>query len=346
MTYIIKTVIKFYIAISFICSTCLVLANNEGTGGITVVPEKLGVAEFYEKYVAIGECRFASGKDYFARVNGKVNYILDSANGKVSKGDIIIAIDEDIAERLKTQAEANLYLAESNYLRDSLLFKKKVISEEVIIKSKSTMEQARSEYAKALSNYDDMIIQAPDDGEVGVIKAKVKDEVKSGDYLFSLITKSNFHVFVELPESMRRRILITDIVKAKTPQGEEITGKILAISDYLSNNGTITAKLEFPYTDELIHGSFIETEFIFNKHTALALPEKAVLKNNRGNFVYAIAKDNQVKQIFVTLGVRTDNRIELLSNELKEGDLIVIDGLTKIIDGSKVTLIEKDEVGS
>jgi multidrug efflux pump subunit AcrA (membrane-fusion protein) len=61
-----------------------------------------------------------------------------------------------------------------------------------------------------------------------------------------------------------------------------------------------------------------------------------VLKNNRGDFVYAVTPENKVKQVFVTLGVRTNNMIELLSNELKEGDLIVLDGLTKVHDGAEV----------
>ena len=74
------------------------------------------------------------------------------------------------------------------------------------------------------------------------------------------------------------------------------------------------------------------------------LPEKAVLKNNQGDFVYAITPENKVKQIFVTLGVRANNMIELLSNELKEGDLIVLDGLTKVYDGAEV-VINTDNIG-
>ena len=88
----------------------------------------------------------------------------------------------------------------------------------------------------------------------------------------------------------------------------------------------------------MLHGAFVETDIIFNKHQALALPEKAVLKNNQGDFVYVITSENKVKQVFVTLGVRTNNMIELLSDELKEGDMIVLDGLTKVYDGAEVVV--------
>lgn len=308
-----------------------------------VVPHKLSSEGFYEKYTAIGECKFANSKDYFARVNGKVEFVSGTQGDKVSKGQIVIAIDKEIAEKLKSQAEADLYLAESNYSRDLLLLKKKVISEEGLNQSKAALEKAKNDHAKALNTYNDMVIKAVDDGYIGVVKADVSDEVQVGDYLFSLTTNSIFYIFVELPETMRKKVLTSDEVQVRTKEGKVIPGKILAVSDYLSNNGTITAKLEFPYTEELLHGSFVEVEVTFNKHKALALPEKAVLKNNQGNFVYAITSENKVKQVFVTLGVRTNSVIELLSNELKEGDSIVIDGLTKIYDGAEVEIKEEKQ---
>lgn len=305
---------------------------------IAVIPEKLTMSEFYEKHTVVGQVKLTNSKDYFAKIKGRVDFISASQGTKISKGDVVMILDKEIAETSKSQAEANLHLMQSNYDRDLSLFKKKIISEEVANKSKSNLEQAKNEYAKVLTTYQNMVIKAMDDGYIGVIKANIADDVKEGDYLFSILTKSDFHIFVELPQILRGRILDSDVVYAHAEQGKLLTGKILAISDYLSNNGTITAKFEFPYSDYFLHGSFVETDIIFNKHKALALPEKAILKNNQGNFVYAITPENKVKQLFVTLGVRTNDMIELLSDELKEGSLIVLDGLTKVYDGAEVII--------
>ncbi len=317
-------------------------ANN--VDKIIITPEKLSIAEFYEKHTAIGQAKLANSKDYFAKVKGKVNFISSIQGSKVSKDDIIIAIDREIAETSKSQAEASLHMAESNYNRDLSLLKKKIISEEIINKSKTSLETARNDYTKAISTYKDMVIKAMEDGYIGVIKTNVADEIKEGDYLFSITTKSNFYIFVELPQILHGRIVTSDTVNAHGENGEIIPGKILALSNYVSANGTINTKLEFPYNDYLLHGAFVETDIIFNKHKALGLPEKAVLKNNQGDFVYVITPENKVKQIFVTLGVRANNMIELLSNELKEGDLIVLDGLTKVYDGAEV-VINTDDIG-
>jgi RND family efflux transporter MFP subunit len=307
---------------------------------IQVNPSRLAFAGFYEKYIAIGQSKLSNSKDYFARVAGKVDYISDVQGSELAKNDILITIDRDIAEKLKAEAEANLYLAQSNYDRDLSLLKKKIISEEGINKSKLSLEQAKNEYTKALNTYDDMVIKAPEGGYVGVVKANIGDEVKIGDYLFSLIAKSDFYVFVELPQIMHGKVSTNDVVTVKNQHNKVTYGKILAISDYVSNNGTITAKLEFPYSNDLLHGAFVEAEIVFNRHKALALPEKAVLKNNQGDFIYVITPENKAKQVYVKLGIRTNDMIELLSTELKEGDMIVVDGLTKVYDGAAVIVQE------
>ncbi len=328
---------KLLVLIFVACYNFVVHAN----GAVSVIPSKVVIADFYEKYVAIAQFKNIESKDYFAKTDGKVDFVLDEQGAKIPRGTILLSIDGDIADQMKNDAKANLYLAESTYNRDLSLLKKKVTSQEVLNASKAALEKAKTSYVKTLHSYDNMVIQAPYDSYVGVIKTKIGDEVKVGDYLFSLTTKSDFYAFAELPEIMRGKILVTDDVNIALQNGDVIDGKILSISDYVSNNGTITAKLWFPYNEHLTHGAFIETNIIFNKHSALGLPEKSVLKNNEGDFVYKITPEKKVERVFLKLGVRTNNMIELLSGNLQKNDLIVLDGLTKIYEGSEVILDQK-----
>ncbi len=328
---------------NFITLLCLVFLFEQKTfaqniSKIIITPAKLSIAEFHEKHTAIGQVKLVNSKDYFAKTKGTVDFIFDKQGGEISKDTIVLTIDREIAETMKSQAEANLYMAEYNYNRDLALFEKNIIKEEGVNKSKTTLEQARNDYKKVISTYKDMVIKSTDNASIGVIKANIGDVVKEGDYLFSITTKSDFYIFVELPEILNGKILNSDIVQAYGENGKPIQGKIVAISNYVSDNGTITAKLIFPYNDYLLHGSFVETDIIFNKHKALGVPEKAVLKNNQGDFIYVITPENKAKKTFVTLGIRTNNMIELLSDDVKEGDLIVLDGLTKIYDGSEIII--------
>ena len=309
---------------------------------IDVMPTKIISYDFQDKFVAIGQCKSENSKTYHAKINGTIDSISIIQGKNVLKDDILITIDSAIANATKSKAEASFESTKSIHKRDLSLLAKKIISKEVSDKSKVALEIARADLATANNIYNNMIIKAPFDGYVGVVHARNGDDVKTGDYLFSLVAKGNKTIFVELPEILYGKIDQNSDVFAFDINKNKAQGSIVAVSNYLNDNGTITAKLTFPNDTKIMHGSYVETEIIFDKHKALALPEKTLLKNNKGNFVYTISEDSLVKQVYVKTGIRTNEMIEIISPDLKEGDSIIMDGLTKIYDGAKVSIIKQD----
>ncbi len=313
---------------------------------IDVIPTKIVSYNFQEKFVAIGQCKSENSKTYHAKINGTIDSISIIQGKNVLKNDILITVDSAIAKATKSKAEASFESAKSIHERDLSLLAKKIISNEVSDKSKVALEIARADLATANNVYDNMIIKAPFDGYVGVVHARNGDDIKLGDYLFSLVANGHKTIFIELPETLYGKIDKNSDVFAFDIKKEKARGSILAVSNYLNDNGTISAKLSFPHETKIMHGSYVETEITFNKHKALALPEKTVLKNNKGNFIYTISEENIVKQIYVQTGTRTDKMIEIISSELKEDDSVIMEGLTKVYDGAKVAIIEKDSLES
>lgn len=307
---------------------------------ILVKPEKIGHFEFYNKFTAISRCEFETSRDYYAKVAGTVEEVSVVQGAYVTKGSALIVIDKNLAEATKTQGEAGFQFAEENYHKDVSLLAKKIISKEALSNSKVALEQSRIELAKSINTYEDMIIKAPFNGYVGVIRANPGDEVKVGDYLFSFIAEANKILFLELPENLLGKIDENTVVNVKDTDNKDVVGKIIASTGYVSNTGTVTVKAVFPKETKLVHGSYVSVNLVYARHKGLAIPEKAVLKNDEGNFVYKITQGNSVKQVYITPGIRTGEMIELLSGDIAENDLIVIDGLTKVYDGAVVELIK------
>lgn len=318
------------------------IANGEILESVGIVPTKIISYNFQDQFTAVGQCKLEKSKTYHAKVDGTINSISIIQGKNVSKDDVLITIDSAIAKAQKSKAEASFESAKSIHERDLSLLAKKIISKEVSDKSKVALEIARADLANANNTHNNMIITAPFDGYVGVVHARTGDDVKMGDYLFSLISNGNKTIFVELPETLFGKIDKNSEIFALDIDNNRARGSVLAVSNYLNDNGTITAKLAFPYETRIIHGSYVETNIIFNKHRALALPEKTILKNNKGNFVYAISEENKIKQIYVETGTRTDNMIEIISDDLKEGGLVVLEGLTKVYEGVQVQIIEEE----
>ena len=326
--------------LALICLSPIAYASVQDI--IDIETTKIEYHDFYEKFTAIGQSRAENSKTYYAKIAGTIDSIAITQGQEVKQGDVLLTIDSEIAHAIKTKAEASFASAQSTYDRDFSLWKKKIISKEGLDKSKVALETAKFDLATQNDKYQNMIIKAPFDGSIGVVPTQVGNDTKTGDYLFTIIASGEKIIFVELPESLNGKINNNSEVSVQDITGNKVLGKIAAISNYLNDNGTITAKLSFPPDTKILHGSYVETEMIFDRHKGLALPEKVVLKNSKGNFVYKVAQDNKAKQIYVTTKTRSDDLIEISSDELQAADPIVLEGLTKIYDDALVRVIEEE----
>lgn len=305
---------------------------------INVRAEQIVEKNFASHYQAVGLCREELSKEYNAKVEGVVDNVLVSNDQQVTKGQVIITIDQAIAEATKNKATEIYNTAEKSHQRDLSLFKKDILSKEAIDHSQVALENAKLDLALAIKQHEDMIITAPFDGIVGVIHPQIGDNIKLGDYLFTIISPGTKHIILELPENLYQKITLQSEVFVTDLDGKKIAGKIVSISDYLKNNGALSAKVSFSNDAHILHGSYVTVDFVFNHHTGLAANGKGVLKNNTGNFVYKI-EDGKAKQIYVTTSSRSEADVEVASPDLAIGDLIITEGLTKISEGSSVSII-------
>ena len=314
--------------------------NADWQKPIFIKPVMVCSAELFDKFNVAGLLRNDKNHDYYANVAGIVDFISQQQGQTIAKGDLIIGIDRALAETIRSKAQAALHLANVSYIRDQALFTKKVISFDTLDKSKLALEQAKYELAQAINTYNNMVITAPFDGEIGVSKLRMGDHVNVGDYLFSIVAGQAKTIILELPESLRKAVHTNTEVKITDSFGNVATSNVSSISQYLSENGTVRIQVNLDDKPQFTHGSYVQAELTVNKHQGLAVPSLAVLQNENGNFVYQISDNNLIKQVYVKLGTRTNNLIEIISDNLNEGDQIVLEGLTKVQDGVTVKILD------
>ncbi len=91
---------------------------------------------------------------------------------------------------------------------------------------------------------------------------------------------------------------------------------------------------------EIIPGSLLEVEILYNEKDALSIPDTSILYEGSKNFVYKIVEDNIIKKTEVEIGVRNNGNLEILKG-LSEGDQIIAEGLTKVRPGMKIKPISQ-----
>ena len=88
-------------------------------------------------------------------------------------------------------------------------------------------------------------------------------------------------------------------------------------------------------------GMFARVAFNFGNADHIVVPDLAVVKQSGINdrYVFVLNKDNTVSYTKVVLGQRLGNAYEILSG-LEDGDRVVTAGMSRLIDGTAVKIVE------
>ncbi len=122
----------------------------------------------------------------------------------------------------------------------------------------------------------------------------------------------------------------TDISVSSSTDTITLRGKI-------ANPVRTSAKEGGPTQRTLTDGEFVGiTVAGIEPIEALAVPRAAVLSDQQGNYVYIVGADNKAEQRRITLGQSTPE-LAVVAAGLKEGEMVVLDGIQRVRPGSPVT---------
>jgi membrane fusion protein, multidrug efflux system len=111
--------------------------------------------------------------------------------------------------------------------------------------------------------------------------------------------------------------------------------------------GTIKLKALFPNTDEgLFPQQFVNVVLLLDTmHGATLVSQAAVQRGAPGTYVYVVNADQTVSVRKVTLGPGDPTNVSITQG-LKPGEIVVVDGADRLKDGAKVLLRKPGAAGS
>lgn len=342
-SYCVKGAIRAFLSLFLILLWLSVYGQKVSDKAVLVKTTNAKEMLFYDPYNVVGKVENSESQDFFANTVGKITFITSKQGSFVSKGDNIISIYAEMAESMIKASRAKYNSAKLSYDRGVKLVAQDFESKDSLEKLRNNLEIAESDLRSAEIKYRDMIIGAPFDGVIGSIDKKIGDDVKVGDYLFSIIgTLPSKRVVLHVPQrvlqhvSLSTNVFIPSAASEDLLTNEPIKIKISSISKYIaedSGNSTVICTTED--APNLLHGAFVNAELRLYEHMGVALPIQAVQRDSKGSYIY-IVRENLSKRKYVNVGISLNNYIEILGEKIEDLENVVLEGTTKLYDGARV----------
>jgi len=302
-------------------------------------------------------------------VDGPLIAVHFTEGATVRKGEVLARIDPrayraalDNVIAKKAQNDATLANARLDLARYQKLVASNYTSAQqadtartLVAQLEAVVRQDQAAIETAQTNLDYTTIVAPIDGRVGMRMIDTGNIVRASDATGLTTVAALQPISVVFTLAQQALPMVARAMRAGTPtvlalsQGEGSTSSRLLDTGTLTvldnavdaATGTIRLKARFQNADSTLwHGGFVAARLQVDlARDAIVVPPAAVQRGPRGSFVFVIGAENIVSRRAVVLGFE-DELASIVTDGLKAGERVVIDGASRLSDGSKVVIAQ------
>lgn len=263
-----------------------------------------------------------------AEVSGLVKGIYFKEGSNVSKGQLLVKINDlDIQAQLQeTLTRQNLSAANEN--RAKQLLAKGAISQEEYDASLAELQSLKAQSQLVRAQLAKTSIVAPFSGRIGLRSISEGEYLTPTKLIANLLSTNPIKVNFSIPEKYAGQIKMnSSIAFTKAGSKKIFTGKVFAVEPGINaETRTLHLKALAQNADnELMPGSFAKIKLALSTlDQAILIPNEAIIPIENGKMVF-ISKNGKAQRIEVESGARTDKNIVITSG-LNVGDTVLTTG--------------------
>lgn len=272
-------------------------------------------------------------------VTGRIVKIAVRSGQQVKQGDVLIALDAGKQQAELAEQSASVR-DETRKLRDMRrLVARGAITTSELEGQEATVAQAQARADAAKYELSLRTLLAPFDGSVSLIDLSEGALVNSGDTLLHLDELAKLRLDLAVPErylSLLRPGMAVTATSSAWPD-QSFRGVLETLDSRVSNDTqNIKARVIIPNPDgQLRPGMLLNVELSLPPQKMTLIPAQSVEYAGEQRFVYRLELNGKVKRVPVVLG-DTHGEEVWVTEGLKVGDRIVVEGLVNLRDGVSV----------
>lgn len=288
------------------------------------------------------------------KVNGFIQKVYVDEGQVVKKGQLLFKLETQTLNQDAAAAKANVSAAQVEVDRLKPLVDRNIISKVQLETAKARLAQAKAAYSGIAANISYGTITSPVNGVVGSLPYKEGSLVSAASEqpLTTVSDTKVMRAYFTMNEkqmlnftrtfngaSIQEKLKNTPAVSLKLVDGSEYEqkGRIGTVNGLIDpTTGTTQFRAEFPNLQAILRSGSSGVVLLPIEHkSAILVPQNAVFDMQGKQMIYVVNKDNTVKsKVITTSGTSKLNFI--VSEGLEEGEMIVVEGASKLKDGMAI----------
>lgn len=273
-----------------------------------------------------------------SEVSGLVTGIYFKEGSNVSKGAVLVKVnDRDIQAQLR-EALTKERLSATNENRAKQLLQKGAISQEEYDTSLADLQSLKAQSQLIRAQLAKTSIVAPFSGRIGLRSISVGEYLTPSTTIANLSSINPVKINFSVPEKYATQIKIgSEIIFTTDASNHKYTGKVYAVEPGINQQTrTLQIKALAPNPNSaLLPGSFAKIKLVLTTlNDAILIPTEAIIPVLKGKVVF-VSKHGKAKQVPVEISTRTADDVVITSG-LAVGDTVLTTGAMALKPGSPV----------
>jgi len=273
-----------------------------------------------------------------SEVSGIVEGIFFNEGSNVTKGQVLLKVNDIELKAQLRQALTREDLAAENARRAKLLLQKEAISQEEADVAKADLASAQAQSQLIRAQISKTSVRAPFSGKIGLRNISPGTYITPTVLVAKLVNTSKLKITFSIPEKYASEVKSGSIIDFKVSgSNKTYNGKIYAIEPEVAvATRTLQVRALADNADgKLFPGTFADIKLPLNIiKDAIVVPSQAIIPIQDGKKVF-IANNGQAKEVMVDATTRTDSSILILSG-LKPGDTLITSGVMSLKDEAPI----------
>jgi membrane fusion protein, multidrug efflux system len=275
-----------------------------------------------------------------SETSGLITRINLREGSKVSRGQLLVKINDAELRAQRRQFELEMTLAKDTERRQKQLFERGAISQEDYDLALNRLNVIEAQLALVDAQISRTEIRAPFSGTIGLRYVDMGDYLTPSTRITTLQNIDSIKIDFSIPEQYSGLVDRGDQIQFRVAGVDNtFEGRIFAIEPRIDQaSRSLPIRAIAPNRDgRILPGSFVEIEYLLEEITdAVLIPTQSLIPQLQGQIVY-VSKAGRATPVNVRTGIRSSTKIQILDG-LAFGDTVITTGILQLRDGLPVNV--------